>query len=411
MKDSTYLKKAQTYLSKVKIQDCINLLKEKVQDNDILNQIHQIEIRYNSLRKRITNGIISSTDAQLEENRISNSLLMIISNLANPSVPDPAPPNKSDYKWLIIGLLSVSLLGLGYYVMTDNSKEKITTNTEETTESQPEITTPPADSPSEEVTDEPEKTSKPIAETSPPPPKKSDLRITAFQMEPTSPTQKEKIYMQAIIRNSGNMDAGIFKVKWWSSVNAPKPAYEITINSLDAGKQQILNFQYNGYTSWYGNITSKLEVDSDNTISESNENNNTLTKSYPVKKKTSTNPPSNVSSKPDLKITAFQIKPTTPIKGEKIYMQAIVKNLGNKDAGTFKIKWWASVNAPKPAFEKTINSLGAGKQQIFSFQYKGYPSWYGTITSKLEIDGDNKIVESNENNNILKKSYSVKKKD
>ena len=78
--------------------------------------------------------------------------------------------------------------------------------------------------------------------------------------------------------------------------------------------------------------------------------------------------------------------------------------------GNFEIEWWGGVNFPKPAFQKKFNGLNPGEQKIFSFQYDGYKSWYGRITSKLVIDADNVVKESNESNNVLEMTHPVKKK-
>ena len=49
---------------------------------DIKNQVLHLETRLNSLKRKVNSGTINPNDAQIEENRISNSILLIISNLA-----------------------------------------------------------------------------------------------------------------------------------------------------------------------------------------------------------------------------------------------------------------------------------------------------------------------------------------
>lgn len=123
MEDKNYLKVAQEKLSSAKLSECLNILKDNIKDKDILNQIYQLEIRYNSLNRKINNGTIDLNDSQLEENRISNSILLIITNLSTGNVIiDPkSKENKFDPKWLIIGFLILALSALGYYISTLNN--------------------------------------------------------------------------------------------------------------------------------------------------------------------------------------------------------------------------------------------------------------------------------------------------
>ena len=91
-------------------------------------------------------------------------------------------------------------------------------------------------------------------------------------------------------------------------------------------------------------------------------------------------------------------------------MQAIVKNIGSAASGDMVVKYWASVNAPEPAFTREFPGLAAGDQHIFSFQYDGYESWYSRITMKLEVNLKRPGREVNKTNNVLTKSYQVKRR-
>ncbi len=133
MKGNSYLNQAQDLITDGKINKAIELLKSNVSDHDLKTQILQIEARFNNLQRKINNGIIDNDDQLMEENKISNSLLMITSNLSkiasNPQpikeiVSNNLPQNKSnsfDKKWLIIGLLTMLLFVLGYFLITKNS--------------------------------------------------------------------------------------------------------------------------------------------------------------------------------------------------------------------------------------------------------------------------------------------------
>jgi hypothetical protein len=415
MPSNNYLKKSQDYLSRGKVKESLSLLKENVKEKDILNQVLQLEIRYNNLMRKINSGTIDGNDAQLEENRISNSTLLIISNLATEKkeFAITEPSKKSfDYKWLIIGLMAMAILAFGVYVINSGG----TATSSVVTDPCEQISClnggvckdgtcecPPGFSGERcqiKVNESNEK--QPVSKLAQP-----DLKVTGFQVNPSTPVQGERVSVQAVIKNIGDAKSGVYEIKWWGGVNFPEPAFQEKYPGLNAGAEKVINFQYEGYKSWYGTITSKLEIDANNGFIESNMDNNTFTKSFPVKKKSTTN---TSAGKPDLKITDFQMKPQTPVQGKKVYMQAIVKNMGNAKSGNFEIEWWGGVNFPKPAFQKKFNGLNPGEQKIFSFQYDGYKSWYGRITSKLVIDADNVVKESNESNNVLEMTHPVKKK-
>ncbi|MBK7409810.1 MAG: calcium-binding EGF-like domain-containing protein [Saprospirales bacterium] len=108
-----YLSQAQNQLSQGSVEDTINLLKENVKDEDMLTQIFQLEIRFNALIRKVNAGTIDPGDAQLEENRISNSILLIITNLAKGRTnftPEPVSRKSANLKWIVPGVLGVILV-------------------------------------------------------------------------------------------------------------------------------------------------------------------------------------------------------------------------------------------------------------------------------------------------------------
>lgn len=443
-----YLNRAQNFLSKGQVGESIKILKENVRDPDIKNQILILEVRFNSLNSKVIRGTIDSNDARLEENRISNSILFIITNLAKnknfqqatPSVTTPttsvAPTkNKVDSKMWIIGLLAFALVSIGTYLFISSNNtadpcakiscmnggvcvdgtcdcpDEFTGDRCQTRKSDSTPSTKPEVKPEikPEVKPAPKEEERPV--TPPSVTGKPDLTVK-FRVSPNPPTQGKRMRVQGIIKNEGNEDARNIDVEWWATQNVAEPSWTKTISSLKAGKQETISFTYEGYVSWYANITSRLVVDANNRNSESNENNNVYTQTYAVKKKTtiSTNPGGVVVvKKPDLKITAFQMNPAIPVKGKKLNMQAVVQNLGNADAGSFEIQWWATQGMAEPSWKKTFSGLAAGKKKVFSFSYSGYKSWYGRITSRLVVDSQNKVQESDERNNIFEKTHAVKK--
>jgi uncharacterized protein (TIGR02145 family) len=110
-----YLKKAQDYLSQGRVADTISLLKENVSNEDIRTQVLQLELRSNALSRKTNAGTIDPDDALLEENRISNAILMIITNLARGRTQVTTVPvrKKSTHlKWIIPSVLAVVVVVL-----------------------------------------------------------------------------------------------------------------------------------------------------------------------------------------------------------------------------------------------------------------------------------------------------------
>ncbi|MEZ4987423.1 MAG: hypothetical protein R2795_20655 [Saprospiraceae bacterium] len=118
MANQKTLNDVRNFLSKGRIQEAINLLKTHVNDEDIKIQLLQLESRLNNLRRKENLGTIEHNDARLEENRISNSLFLIVNNISTDGhIPHPhftgdSHPVISYRLWIAIvaGILVVSLL-------------------------------------------------------------------------------------------------------------------------------------------------------------------------------------------------------------------------------------------------------------------------------------------------------------
>ena len=144
---------------------------------------------------------------------------------------------------------------------------------------------------------------------------KPDMYITSLRFDPATPTQGERVNVEAVVKNKGADRSGAFTLQWWPGENYPEPAYQKTINGLNAGTQKTIRFTYDGYPSPYGRITSKLVLDAQNRIAESDENNNVYKKTISVNR-TSGGSSASGTSKAELTVTGFQMRPATPTQGE-----------------------------------------------------------------------------------------------
>ena len=72
------------------------------------------------------------------------------------------------------------------------------------------------------------------------------------------------------------------------------------------------------------------------------------------------------------------------------------------------MKWFPGENYPAEANEWTVRQPGPRcGGRILNCTYAGYPSWYAKINTKVVVDADGAVAESDEGNNIFTKEISV----
>lgn len=116
----------------------------------------------------------------------------------------------------------------------------------------------------------------------PPEPLFPDLFVSEFSLDPNPPVQNQPVNVQVGVYNQGNTPAsGSFRVQWYGGENFANPSCEWNRSDLVANGGFILTCTFT-YNSWYGNINTKVIVDSNNSISESDESNNTYLQNISV---------------------------------------------------------------------------------------------------------------------------------
>lgn len=109
-----------------------------------------------------------------------------------------------------------------------------------------------------------------------------DLIISDITFTPYPPQKGQAVTVKVTSYNQGNAPAGAYTVKWWPGENYPAPACSWNIGGMVAKGGQVHTCVYAGYPSSYGSINTKAVVDTNNTVVESNEGNNTLIKGISV---------------------------------------------------------------------------------------------------------------------------------
>jgi hypothetical protein len=113
-----------------------------------------------------------------------------------------------------------------------------------------------------------------------------ELSIDTFTISPMPPIQGRPVRVVATIRNSGDGHAQNVLVQWWPGVNFPDPVSQ-NISSLQPDSTKQIEFNYDGYASWYGRLETKMIVNPNNLIIEGNGSNNEIHKTISVVKNNS----------------------------------------------------------------------------------------------------------------------------
>jgi CARDB/TIR domain len=100
----------------------------------------------------------------------------------------------------------------------------------------------------------------------------------------------------------------------------------------------------------------------------------------------------------DLTIPRFALDPGTPTQGRPVTVYVAVQNAGDRSAEGFGVEWWAGENFPGPACTWQVDGLGPQGSRPLTCEYAGYESWYGSLVTKVVVDPQNRVAESDESN-------------
>jgi len=112
----------------------------------------------------------------------------------------------------------------------------------------------------------------------------------------------------------------------------------------------------------------------------------------------------------DLYISEFSLDPEVPTQGEPVKVRIGLYNKGQKRAGGFYVQWFPGENFVN-FMEWRIDGMAARGGRIIDYTYEGYPSWYPKIGTKVVVDPNDEVEETDEDNNTFVTTISVKKKE
>jgi len=219
-----------------------------------------------------------------------------------------------------------------------------------------------------------------------------DLVIESLDTESsTQPEAGKTLNFTLKIKNEGEATANSSTAKY--SFNGASEG-ETSIPELSAGESTITGFSVTPGNE--ENLSVTVIADSENIISESNEDNNEMSKTINVKREL-----------PDLKIESISLSPEEPHPGENITFTVTVKNNGSAAAESSEIKYDIKGNNESYTGVTTILALAAGEAGTGTFFWT--PGNEGQIEVKATADSGSVVSESNETNNEFTKTATVYK--
>jgi len=264
--------------------------------------------------------------------------------------------------------------------------------------------------------------------TTPAPSGKPDLVVTDISWDPASPAPGSAVTLSATIKNQGSaptpagvkhgvlftFDDGAAGPGVWSDTHtgsiAPGAWVTVTANGGSAGA---------AWKAVAGTHTVKAHVDDVNRIAESDEANNVHTEQITVTEAATPTPTPTTpapSGKPDLVVTDISWDPASPAPGSAVTFSATIKNQGSAptpagvkhgvlftfDDGAAGPGVWSDTHTASIAPGASVTLTASGGSAGATWKAAS-----GTHTVKAHVDDVNRIAESDENNNVLRKEIVV----
>lgn len=220
----------------------------------------------------------------------------------------------------------------------------------------------------------------------------ADLTVTALTSNASSYNSGDTITITATVKNQGMRSTGGFYVALTSPDLTTQSKY---VSSLAAGSSTTVSFAYTASAlSSTRDISVTATADSTGTIAESNEGNNTRSTSF------------RVVALPDLTVSSLTCDKALYEADDAVTVSATVKNTGPTSAVATTVR----LTVPDiGTFTQSLSALSAGASKTVTFTFTAPANLNPqSIAVTAYADPDNKVVESNENNNTHMTIISIK---
>ena len=203
-----------------------------------------------------------------------------------------------------------------------------------------------------------------------------DLVIHAISWSPQAPVIGETITFTAIIKNQGDSPAGPSRIAYYIDNNQLNTAY---VNQINAGAAATSMFAWKAQA---GAHVIKVTADFDDRVAETGEDNNDKTFAFSV-------------LAPDLVIEEISWTPESPSIDQKITFTVMVKNQGNKNAGSSSVNFYIDSSL---LGTRSVLLLEAGDNATATYTLSASP---GSRAIMAVADSLHQVSESDETNNDL----------
>jgi subtilase family serine protease len=206
--------------------------------------------------------------------------------------------------------------------------------------------------------------------------RKPDLTIAGVDWTPRTPRLGETINFTVVVRNQGESAAGPFIVEIRDSAGIDRR----TLSGLGPASSVSIAFarRQNNATEIF-----TITADVTNQVDESNETNNSTQVRIEALAETRL---------PDLTVDSLDYSPRDPAVGSSLTLTAIVRNIGNADAGPFVVEVQDSAGTAR----QSVTGLRAGASVRVDFARRLNSS---SETFTVTADALRQISESDETNN------------
>ena len=222
-----------------------------------------------------------------------------------------------------------------------------------------------------------------------------DLTYGEFTITPSSPYDTDEIAIKYRFKNQGTgAITKYFNSRLYIDDEIYQTCYAGESIAIEPGV--VYACERSGIKLLAGEHTIRQAIDEDNNIKETNENNNVKTQTQVVNKK---------AKKYDIIADRFIISPSSPYDSSAITIKPVVRNSGpDSITNGFNYKFYID-SSLYPVCE-FYNGLNSGYES--GCEYSNIHLASGTHTLKLSADSENKVLETNEGNNVKEYTLSVK---
>ncbi|MBE6376438.1 MAG: hypothetical protein E7050_08230 [Lentisphaerae bacterium] len=210
-----------------------------------------------------------------------------------------------------------------------------------------------------------------------------DLQVSALTYARSSSANTVKLNFT--VKSNGNTASGAYKAYLYDGT---KKLATFSLSSIAGGVSKNYSYTLNAGNLAIGTHNFKVIADGAKLIRESNENNNSLTKSVSITR--------------DLQVSALTYARNS--SANTVKLNFTVKNNGNSRIGATKAYIY---DGTKKLGTLSLAAFTAGASKTYSYTLNAGNLAIGTHNFKVIADGAKLIRESNENNNSLTKSVSI----